>query len=52
MEREGLLAGAILPDVFRDSVERGSLHALARIEQADHGIKDALDSGAQGLIFP
>lgn len=41
-----------LPDIFR-ALERWGTLPFARLPQADmRNIKDALDSGAQGLIFP
>lgn len=41
-----------LPDVFR-ALERWGTLPFARLPQADlRNIKDALDSGAQGLVFP
>ena len=48
----GAFTRAILPDVFR-AIERGGSTPFARIAQAElRPIKDALDSGAQGLVFP
>ena len=48
----GAFTRAVLPDVFR-AIERGGSAPFARIAQAElRPIKDALDSGAQGLIFP
>ena len=48
----GAFTRAMLPDVFR-AIERGGSAPFARIAQAElRPIKDALDSGAQGLIFP
>lgn len=48
----GAFTRAVLPDVFR-AIERGGSTPFARIAQAElRPIKDALDSGAQGLIFP
>lgn len=48
----GAFTRAVLPDVFR-AIERGGAAPFARIAQAElRPIKDALDSGAQGLIFP
>ena len=48
----GAFTRAILPDVFR-AIDRGGSTPVARSAQAElRPIKDALDSGAQGLVFP
>lgn len=48
----GAFTRAVLPDVFR-AIERGGSIPFARLPEADmRPIKAALDSGAQGLIFP
>ena len=48
----GAFTRAILPDIFR-AIELGGAAPFARIAQAElRPIKDALDSGARGLIFP
>ncbi|MEG1609728.1 MAG: aldolase/citrate lyase family protein [Bilophila sp.] len=48
----GAFTRAVLPDVFR-AIENGGSAPFARLPEADlRPIKDALDSGAQGIIFP
>ena len=48
----GSFTRAMLPDMFR-ALERWGTIPFARLAEADmSGIKAALDSGAQGLIFP
>lgn len=48
----GSFTRAMLPDIFR-ALERWGTMPFARIAEADmRQIKAALDSGAQGLIFP
>ncbi len=48
----GAFTRALLPDVFR-AVERGGAVPFARVEAAERTpVKAALDSGAQGLVFP
>lgn len=48
----GAFTRALLPDVFR-AIERGGALPFARVAEADmRSLKAALDSGAQGIIFP